>query len=159
MSTTREMSYTLSAIEGASPIGLIVVLFDTLAGDLRRAAAALNQSDIETRCKELNHATLVIGQLASWIDLAKGGESARNLAGFYAYLQAKMMEAAVTKSAKLLETQIDMILHVRSAWQKLDVGPMETPAKPSENPAQQLSAPSTPTPETKAERIPFSQSC
>jgi len=31
-----------------------------------------------------------------------------------------MMEAAGTKSAKLLETQIDMILHVRSAWQQLD---------------------------------------
>ena len=34
-----------------------------------------------------------------------------------------MMEAAVSKSAKLLETQIEMILHVRSAWQKLDAGP------------------------------------
>ena len=134
MSTTREMSYTLSAIEGASPIGLIVVLFDTLAGDLRRAAAALNQSDIETRCKELNHATLVIGQLASWIDLAKGGESARNLAGFYAYLQAKMMEAAVSKSAKPLEAPIQMILQVRTAWHKLDVAPQQgaekTIAKP-----------------------------
>ena len=62
MSTT-EMTYTLSAIESASPIGLMVVLFDTLAGDLHRAVAALNRSDIETRCKELNHASLVIGQL------------------------------------------------------------------------------------------------
>jgi flagellin-specific chaperone FliS len=106
----------------------------------------------------LNHATLVLGQLNEWIDPENGGESARTLSRFYAYLRAKMMEAAVTQSAKLLETQIDMILHVRSAWQKLDVGPMETPAKPVENPAQQLSAPSTPAPEAKVERIPFSQS-
>ena len=86
----------------------------------------------------MNHATLVLGQLNEWVDLENGGESARTLNRFYAYLRAKMMEAAVTQSAPLLETQIDMISHVRSAWQKLDVGPMESAAKPAENPAQQL---------------------
>jgi flagellar secretion chaperone FliS len=153
-----ELSYRKSAIEGASTIGLMIALFDTLVGDLRRAASALRNNDIETRCRELNHATLVLGQLNEWIDPENGGESARTLSRFYAYLRAKMMEAAATQSATLLETQIDMILHVRSAWQKLDTGPMETPAVPAENPAQQLSLPSTPTPEAKVERVRFSQS-
>ena len=133
MSTT-EMSYKRSAIEGASSIGLMVVLFDTLAGDLRRAVAALNKSDIEARCKELNHATLVIGQLDSWVDLDKGGESARNLAGFYAYLRAKMMEAAVSQSAKPLQAPIEMILRVRTAWHKLDVAPQQGTEKTITNP-------------------------
>jgi flagellar secretion chaperone FliS len=153
-----ELSYRRSAIEGASPIGLMIALFDTVVGDLRRAAFALRKDDIETRCRELNHATLVLGQLNEWVDLENGGESAQTLSRFYAYLRAKMMEAAITKSAKLLEAQIDMIVHVRSAWQKLDVGSLEAPAKPSEAPAQQLSTPSTPTSEVKLERIPFSQS-
>jgi flagellar secretion chaperone FliS len=151
-----ELSYRKSAIEGASTIGLMIALFDTLVGDLRRAAVALRNNDIEARCRELNHATLVLGQLNEWIDPENGGESARTLSRFYAYLRAKMMEAAATQSATLLETQIDMILHVRSAWQKLDAEPMETPAMPAENPA--LSLPSTPTPEAKVERVRFSQS-
>jgi flagellar protein FliS len=150
-----ELSYRKSAIEGASSIGLIVVLFDTLAGDLRRAAAAIRKHDIEKRCKELNHGVIVLGQLESWIDMDKGGESARSLSAFYAYLRAKMMEAAVTNSAKLLETQIDMILHVRSAWQKLDSGP---PGVPPDTLAEQTTAPSTPVTDSKVERIPFSQS-
>ena len=153
-----ELSYRRSAIEGASTIGLMIALFDTLVGDLRRAAFALRKNDIETRCRELNHATLVLGQLNEWVDPVNGGESAQTLSRFYAYLRAKMMEAAVTQSAKVLETQIEMILHVRSAWQKLDVGQTEAPAKPGEIPVQQLSMPSTPTPEAKVERIPFSQS-
>jgi flagellar secretion chaperone FliS len=153
-----ELSYRRSAIEGASIIGLMIALFDTLIGDLRRAASALHKNDIETRCKELNHATLVLGQLNEWVDLENGGESARTLDRFYAYLRAKMMEAAVTKSAALLETQIDMISHVRSAWQKLDVGPMEMPAKPGEDLAQELGISSKSAPEAKVERIPFSQS-
>jgi flagellar protein FliS len=153
-----ELSYRRSAIEGASIIGLMIALFDTLIGDLRRAASALHKNDIETRCKELNHATLVLGQLNEWVDLENGGESARTLDRFYAYLRAKMMEAAVTKSAALLETQIDMISHVRSAWQKLDVGTIEMPVKPGEDLAQELGMSSKSAPEAKVERIPFSQS-
>jgi flagellar protein FliS len=154
MSTT-EMSYKLSAIEGASSIGLMVVLFDTLVGDFRRAVAALNDNNIEARCKEFNHAALVIGQLDSWVDLDKGGESARNLAGFYAYLRAKMIEAAASKSAKPLEAPIEMILQVRTAWHKLDVAPQQGAEKPIANPVTTSAAPLS---GKKQERIPFSQS-
>ena len=69
-----------------------------------------------------------------------------------------MMEAATTQSAVLLDTQIEMILHVRSAWQKLDAGAIEPQATPGESVAQRLSMSSTPAPEAKVERIPFSQS-
>jgi flagellar protein FliS len=153
MSTTGK-SHTLSAIENASPIGLMVVLFDTLAGDLRRAVAALNKNDIETRCKELNHAVLVIGQLDSWVDLEKGGESARNLTGFYAYIRAKMMEAAVTKSAKSLEAPIQMIQQVSTAWHKLDVAPKGA----EKTMAKQVPSSKAPVSGKKQERIPSSQS-
>jgi flagellar protein FliS len=150
-----ELSYRKSAIEGASSIGLIIALFDTLAGDLRRAAAAIRKSDIEKRCKELDHASLVLGQLESWVDMDKGGESAQTLSRFYAYLRATMMEASVTQSAALLDTQIDTILQIRSAWQKLDTisqGPTETAPL-----AAQATTPAT-MPEPKVERIRFSQS-
>jgi flagellar protein FliS len=150
-----QLSYRKSAIEGASSIGLIIVLFDTLAGDLRRAAAAIRKNDIEKRCRELDHASLVIGQLESWVDINNGGESAQTLAAFYAQLRAKMMEAAGRKSAELLESQIEIIMQVRSAWQKLDTG---TPPVPAEISAEQINASSTAMSETKPERIPFSQS-
>jgi flagellar protein FliS len=151
-----ELSYRKTAIEGASPIGLMIALFDTLAGDLRRAAAALHQNDIEARCKELNHAALVLGQLESWVDLKNGGESAQNMSRFYAYLRAKMLEASVKQSAAVLEAQIDTVLHVRSVWQQLD-----TPAPPdaeSHLPAEQFNARYTPTSVETADRVPFSLS-
>jgi flagellar protein FliS len=155
--TQTELSYRKSAIEGASSIGLIIALFDTLAGDLRRAAAAIRKSDIEKRCKELDHASLVLGQLESWVDMDKGGDSAQALAQFYGYLRATMMEASVTQSATLLETQIDTVLQVRSAWQKLDNAAQGHPGTPPNALVEQTTT-STPLPEPKVERIPFSQS-
>lgn len=157
MLTETALSYRKSAIEGASSIGLMIALFDTLAGDIRRAADALRKNDIGTRCSELNHAALVLGHLENWLDLKNGGESAQTLSRFYAYLRAKMMEAAGTKSARLLETQIDMILHVRSAWQQLDASPLKVPENPAEIPKERVNLPSTTMFEAKSDRIPFSQ--
>jgi flagellar secretion chaperone FliS len=156
--TETGLSYRRSAIEGASPIGLIIALFDTLAGDLRRAASAVRKNDIETRCRELNHAALVLGHLENWVDLKNGGESAQTLSRFYAYLRAKMMEAAVNKSSHVLESLIDMILHVRSSWQQLDASaPAMTEAAAGVPTGRSLSL-TTLTQESETERIPFSQS-
>jgi flagellar biosynthetic protein FliS len=118
MKQSNDLSYRKSAIEGASPIGLVIALYDTLWGDLRRAAAAIRENDIEKRCRELNHAALVLGQLENWIDLKNGGELAKNLTQLYAYLRAKMMEASIAKSAPMLEAQMELILHVRTSWQQ-----------------------------------------
>ena len=156
--TETGLTYRRVAIAGASTIGLMIALFDTLVGDLRRAAAALRKGDIETRCREMNHAALVISQLESWIDLKNGGESAQTLSRFYPYLRAKMLEAAGAKSASLLDKQIEMILHIRSAWQQLDASPPQfaegmgrTVAHPAYSSIQSGAEPTS-------ERVRFSQS-
>jgi flagellar protein FliS len=156
--TETGLSYRKSAIEGATSIGLMIALFDTLVGDFRRAADALRKNDIETRCRELNHATLVLGQLENWLDTKNGGESAATLARFYAYLRSKMMQAAVTQSASLLEAQIDMILHVRSAWQQLDTAAPAAPTGKIEVPTAQVRTPYASAHEPELERVRFSQS-
>lgn len=138
--TETTLSYRKSAVGGASTIGLMIVLFDTLVGDFRRAAAALRQNDIETRCRELNHAALVLGQLEDWLDLENGGESAKTLFRFYALLRAKILEAAATRSPKVLEAQIDTILHVRTAWQSFEASPLD-PSRSIEEATELQTAP------------------
>jgi flagellar protein FliS len=153
--TQSGLSYRRAAVEGASTIGLMIALFDTLVRDLGRACAAIRVNDIETRCREMDHAALVISQLESWLDLKKGGESAQRLSRFYAYLRAKMLEAAGTKSPTLLELQIQTILHIRTAWQHLDSS-SETASE--EGIADRPRTDAWSTQQTISDRIPFSQS-
>jgi len=155
---TTELTYRRSSIAGASSIGLMIVLLDTLVGDLRRAGAALRRNDIEARCNELNHAALVLGQLESWIDLKNGGEPAETLSRFYAYLRAKMLEASISKSAAELDKQIEMILHVRSAWQQLDTFPPPPVEKLPGVPGKEVHSLYTPAAGEMTERVSFSQS-
>ena len=116
----RTRTYRDCAVAGATPIGLLVALFDRLASDFRNATDAIRCGDIEARCRETNHAFLILGQLDSWVDLENGGESARQIAAFYAQLRSAVVQASTQQSAAILDGAIESVLNVRSKWQELD---------------------------------------
>ena len=118
-----QSTYRDSSVGGASAIGLIVALLDRLVADLSRAAEAIRNGNIEQRCRETNHALLVLGQLESWLDQNKGGDAARQIAMFYAQIRARLTRASIEQRAELLEEQIGTILDVRTSWQLLDSVP------------------------------------
>ena len=117
---STELAYRKTAVEGTSGFGLLIALYDTLAGNLNRAAEAQRLNDIEKRCMELNHALLVIGYLEDWVDRKNGGELAQKLTRFYSDLRGKLIEAQALQSAELLEQQMAVILSIRGTWQDLE---------------------------------------
>lgn len=112
-----ELAYRKVAAEGANLVGLIVALYDTLAGDLKRASEAISRGDIEGRCKESNHAILVLGHLESWIDSGDPALGA-TLSQFYAYLRGEILRAQSDHSGVRLEALIPLVLDTRAAWQQ-----------------------------------------
>ena len=116
-----EMAYRKTAVEGASGFGLLIALYDTLAGDLRRAAEAQRNDEIQTRCEEVNHALLVVGYLEDWIDREDGGELAQKLRAFYSNMRSKLIEAQARQSCEILEQQMALVLSIRGTWQDLEL--------------------------------------
>jgi len=115
-----EMAYRKTAIGGASGFGLLIALYDTLAGDLRRAAEAERGNNLESRTTEVNHALLVLGYLEDWITRGAGGELADYLIKFYRSLRCKMIEAQVKRSPEVLEEQMAEVLKIREVWQRFE---------------------------------------
>jgi flagellin-specific chaperone FliS len=126
-----ELTYRKTAAAGASGFGLLVALCDTLAGDLRRAAAAERSNDIEQRVREVNHALLVVAHLEDWIARGSGGELADQLRAFYEGLRRKMIAAQAKRSAEILEQQMESVLKLRRIWHDLDVRTASVSAVPS----------------------------
>jgi flagellar secretion chaperone FliS len=120
--TPTETAYRKTALGGASGFGLLIALYDTLAGDLKRAAEAERRNDIEMRCRQVNHALLVIAHLQDWIDHGPGGELAHQLTVFYSSLRRNFIEAQITRSAEILERQMAQVLDIRAIWQGLELG-------------------------------------
>jgi flagellar protein FliS len=131
-----ELSYRRTAVEGTSGFGLLIALYDTLAGNLSRAAEAQRKNDIEKRCKEINHALLVIAHLEDWVDREGGGELAEKLVCFYSRLRAKMIEAQAKQSPEILEQQMKIVLSIRGTWQDLEARASSVLDAPASTPPQ-----------------------
>lgn len=118
--TPTDLAYRKTAADGASGFGLLVALFDTLAGDIRRAAQAQRQNDIERRCREIRHALDVIAHLENWVSAGPGGELAQGLLLFYQRLRKTLIQAQAKQSSEILEQQMADVLTVRELWQQND---------------------------------------
>jgi flagellar protein FliS len=113
-------SYQRETARGASAIGGVVALYDTILRDFRRASAAVAAGNIETRVFELNHALTVIGELNGVLDYQKGGEAATRFQNFYEVTRGLILEANLRSSQESLDRLIALYSPVRQAWGKID---------------------------------------
>jgi flagellar secretion chaperone FliS len=110
------MSYREAAVEGASPVRLVILLYEQAQEDLRQALDAHRRGDIEMRTGCINHAILVIGYLQASLDKERGGRVAVNLERFYDQVRSGLVDAQFRQSAPALEQQIAFLMQVHEAW-------------------------------------------
>jgi flagellar protein FliS len=123
-----ELAYRKTAVGGASGFGLMIALYDTLAGDLRRAAEAERSGDIERRGRQASHALLIVWHLEDWVDRGTGGELADLLKGFFKSLRGRIIDAQAKRSPEMLEEEMARVLEVRAVWQQAENRGAKSPA-------------------------------
>ena len=97
----------IAAARGATPVGQIVALYDTILRDFARALAAQQAGNIEARVLELNHALLVIGHLQSILNHEHGGEAAKHFERFYHITRGMILEVNFRPTPEAFEKLID----------------------------------------------------
>lgn len=121
-------AYQQSSARGASPVGLIVLVYDTILRDFHRGLSAFESGQIEVRVFELNHALTVVGYLQSILDSDRGGEAAKQLHDFYNILRPLILDVNASPSVAGFQTLINLITSVRQAWdQARQVVPASAP--------------------------------
>lgn len=108
--------YQDSATRGATPIELVVLLYDSAIEDMRSALTAMQKSDIEARAKQTSHALMILQQLQGTLDFERGGSAAKHFEQFYNLVRAKLQEAQMRGSAELMQQQIGYMSEVRDCW-------------------------------------------
>ena len=129
-------SYRESAVRGASPLGLIVILYDEIVRSVRKALQAFERGDVETRGKQLTHAVEVIGYLQSILDFEKGGQVARNLSDFYNFMRGKLLQIHITPSREGFEELAREFAKVGAAWQQAERSLTQPPGNGSPSTAE-----------------------
>ncbi|MGA9639981.1 MAG: flagellar export chaperone FliS [Terriglobales bacterium] len=113
-------SYREAAVRGASPLQLVVRLYEQLVEDLRRIAAAIQQKDVSGRSSLIKHAILVVGHLQSSLDFERGGKVARTLENFYNSLRQNLVQAQFFPSGPAVRQLMTDVLAVRRAWVEVE---------------------------------------
>ena len=136
MNLDARSAYRQSTGQSASPLHLVVLLYEQLVEDVRRALGTMCQGDAAGVASNIGHALEVVGQLQGRLDMNHGGEVAENLERFYNLLRYNLLQAQMRSSTNILQRQLENLLTLREAW--LEVERAEAAAAPNPEP------PSTP---------------
>jgi flagellar protein FliS len=118
--TNPRAAYRETDVRGATAVRLVVLLYEQAIQDLRQAAQAMEENNIELRTNRINHALEVISRLQVTLDMERGGPVARNLLVFYETLRANLWKAQIYRSKETLLQQITDLLTLREAWAEVD---------------------------------------
>src|SRR5271155_5270760 len=119
--TDAARAYRESAVRGASPVGLIVILYEEIIHSMRKAQRALQSGNIEERTHALNHALAVVGHLQGILNFEKGGQVARDLSTFYDSARTKILEANVKNDSAAIEWIVTQCSVIKQAWALADL--------------------------------------
>jgi flagellar protein FliS len=124
-------TYRQHAVQGATPVGLVVMLYDGAIGALQRAMAAIDAQDIEKKVAHLNRALSIMAQLEGTLDFERGGEVAQTLKNFYVYARSRALQASIQNSKEMLAALAQQFSTLREAWDQVDHPAPAQPAAPS----------------------------
>ena len=118
--TNPASEYRKRAVEGSSPVGLVVLLYGGAITGLMRAISAIDANNIEKRVNELNKVLAILAELEGTLDFEKGGAVADQLKKYYVVLRSQVLEASIKNSKTILEELVKNMSGIKEAWQQVE---------------------------------------
>lgn len=125
-------SYQEHALDGASPVELVVALYDGMIRFLHAAIAAVERGDVNGRRTAVKRALAIVIHLQARLRMDIGGRPAQVLSEYYASMFALIVQASLAASVARFEEVIECIRNVRDTWKQVAADPgaqMKTPGK------------------------------
>ena len=116
--------YLEERILSADPLELVRVLYQAAIAAVRKARGHLEAGEIIPRARAISQAYRVVSELNRALDHQRGGELSRRLAGMYAYIMRRLLEANRRQLDEPLAEVLGLLSTLYEAWESL------TPAKP-----------------------------
>jgi flagellar protein FliS len=112
-------TYQEHSLDGASPVELVVALYDGILRFLYAAIAAVERGDIRGRRVAVKRALAILIHLQARLRMDIGGRPAQVLSEFYASMFALILQASVGASVQRFEEVIRCVRNVRDAWKQI----------------------------------------
>lgn len=115
--------YQQNDIATASPLGLVVKLYQGAIRQALQARDHLVEGRVADRARAIGKALAIVGELQSTLDLEQGGEIARNLDDLYTYVTQRLLEANLSGEASCIDEATDVLRTLLGGWEEIARGP------------------------------------
>ena len=115
-STTQISQYRKNAVGGASPIQLIIMLYDGSLRHMQASKAAMERGDLFQQNKSAQAAQRIIAELMSSLDMEKGGEVSKNLLSIYSFVYNRLIEANIQDKSEWIDECMKLMSDLGESW-------------------------------------------
>lgn len=113
-------TYLQTQVGSATPLELVVILYDGALRSANAAYDAMVRRDIPARRSALNRLLEIIAELQGSLNLERGGQIAAELDGLYTYLVSRVIAAITSQDPKPIGEVRRILETLRDAWQQLN---------------------------------------
>jgi len=101
------------------PEQLVVLLYEGAISSLKRAAAAMEAGDHETKAHHCNRAQAIIDELNVSLDTEAGGEVAANLRRLYLFMTTHLSQANVRQDPQMIRDVVACLEDLNEGWKAI----------------------------------------
>ncbi len=117
-----------TGVSTADPHQLVGMLFDGLMQSLNAARGAMERGEVEAKGMAVGKAVRILEEgLKGGLNMAQGGDLAKNLNGLYGYAVQRLTLANLRNDRSLVTEVIDLIEPLADSWKQIR-GAAATPA-------------------------------
>lgn len=114
------LKYKTNTVETASPLMLVIMLYDEALKMCKQAIADFGQNK-ESVHNKLIKAQKILTELTVALNPEIGGELVDNLKSLYIYMHMRLVEANVENKREKVEEVVNLLSELREAWQHVSV--------------------------------------
>lgn len=108
-----------SSVEAADPHRLIQMLMQGALEKMAIAKGYMARKDMANKGVHISWAISIIEGLRASLNMDEGGEVANNLENMYEFMIRQLLQANLENDIKLLDEVIELLITIKSAWDKL----------------------------------------
>ncbi|RYG66703.1 flagellar export chaperone FliS [bacterium] len=112
--------YRKSSVNGASPVALVVMLYDGCLRFMETGRIAMTRRELEAQNVALQKAQKIVLELMSALDMRKGGDVAKNLMALYSYVLGELVGANLEDKPERIENAIRTMSELRQGWSEIE---------------------------------------
>jgi len=109
-------AYRKNAAMGASPVQLIVMLYDGAIRFMEEGKRAMLEKNYEVQNAKLQRSQKIVMELMGSLDFSQGGDVAKNLLKLYEYVLSELVEANINDDPIRIENAQATMRELREAW-------------------------------------------